>query len=261
MAEAIAKVADDLRLEFVFKVSFDKANRTSRTSYRGPGLEDGLRTLQAVKAQVGVPIVTDIHEPLQAAPVAEVADVLQIPAFLCRQTDLIAAAAETGRPLHVKKGQWCDASVMRAAAEKARASGNSSFIACERGTMFGYNDLVVDVRNLHWMREAGALVTADVTHSLQQPGLQVGATGERSAGGLRELIPTVARAACAAGVDGLFMEVHDDPTNALCDAPTQWPLGRLSRLLEELRDIAEASRWREPLDLEEAGPGGRVDAR
>jgi 2-dehydro-3-deoxyphosphooctonate aldolase (KDO 8-P synthase) len=249
MADAIRSTASRLGIEYVFKASFDKANRTSLGSYRGPGLTDGLRVLEDVKTQVGVPIVTDIHEPSQAAAVAEVADVLQIPAFLCRQTDLIEAAAHTGRVLHVKKGQWCDASVMEAAADKARAAGNSHIIVCERGTQFGYGDLVFDPRNLAWMRRAGGLVTADVTHSLQQPGGRVGDHGERSAGGLRELIPTVARTAAAAGIDGIFMEVHDDPLASRCDAPTQWPLRHLARLLEECHDIAQASRWREPFDL------------
>ena len=251
MAHAINTIASSLNLTYVFKASFDKANRTSRVSYRGPGLEAGLRVLEDVKKLVGVPIITDIHEPSQAAAVAEVADILQIPAFLCRQTDLIVAAAETQAVLHVKKGQWCDASVMDAAADKARAAGNRQFIACERGTQFGYGDLVVDPRNLHWMRSEDGLVTADVTHSLQQPGGRIGDGGERSAGGLRQLIPTVARAACAVGVDGLFMEVHDDPARSLCDAPTQWPLRHLRPLLEECVAIANCSRWREdPLSSE-----------
>ena len=250
MATAIAAVAERLQLEYVFKASFDKANRTSLGSYRGPGLEEGLRTLEAVKTQVGVPIITDIHEPGQAALVAEVADVLQIPAFLCRQTDLVAAAAASGRVLHIKKGQWCDASVMRAAADKARAAGNSEVIVCERGTQFGYGDLLFDPRNLVWLRRAGGLVTADVTHSLQQPGGLTSSAGERSAGGLRELIPTVARTAVACGVDGIFMEVHDEPEKSLCDAPTQWPLDHLEGLLQECRDIAQASRWRtDPIDV------------
>ena len=200
-------VTTRLGIEYVFKASFDKANRTSATSFRGPGMDEGLEILAAVKAQLGVPIVTDIHEAAQAAPVAEVVDVLQIPAFLCRQTDLISAAAQTGRVLQVKKGQWCDASVMEAAAQKAAAAGNERVISCERGTAFGYSDLVVDMRNLVWMRRPSGLVTADVTHALQLPGGRVDASGARSAGGLRELIPAVARAAVAVGVDGLFMEV------------------------------------------------------
>ena len=189
--------------------------------------------------------MTDIHEAGQAEVVAEVADVLQIPAFLCRQTDVIDAAARTGRILHIKKGQWCDASVVIAAAKKATEAGNNQVISCERGTNLGYSDLVVDMRNLVWMRRPSGLVTADVTHALQQPGVSVDAFGSRSAGGLRELIPTVARAAVAVGVDGLFMEVHDDPLSSPCDAPTQWPLRHLPRLLTELRDIAAVTRGRE----------------
>ena len=208
MAHAIKEIASRLSIAVVFKASFDKANRTCHDSYRGPGLDAGLKVLDDVKRQLEMPIVTDIHEPWQAAPVAEVAEVLQIPAFLCRQTDLIVAAARTQRVLHVKKGQWVDSSAMAAATEKALAAGNSQFIACERGTQFGYGDLVVDPRNLHWLRSAGGLVSADITHSLQQPGGRIGENGMRAAGGLRELIPTVARAACAAGVDGLFMEVR-----------------------------------------------------
>jgi 2-dehydro-3-deoxyphosphooctonate aldolase (KDO 8-P synthase) len=252
MARAIKRVCDDLRVPCVFKASFDKANRSSRDSFRGPGLEAGLRALQAVRDEVGLPVVTDIHEPAQAAAAAQVADVLQIPAFLCRQTDLLTAAAHTGRIVHIKKGQWCDASVMLAAADKVRHAGNERIVVCERGTAFGYDDLVVDPRNLVRLRAAGGLVTADVTHALQQPGRRVDAGGAISAGGLRDLIPAVARTAVAVGVDGLFLEVHNDPQASPCDAPTQWPLRHLRPLLEELVQIAEASRGREPhreLDL------------
>lgn len=204
----------------------------------------GLEALQAVKDEVGVPVVTDIHEAAQAAPVARVADVLQIPAFLCRQTDLLTAAARTGRVVHIKKGQWCDTSVMLAAADKVRSAGNEQVMVCERGTAFGYDDLIVDPRNLVRLRAAG-LVTADVTHSLQQPGRRVDAGGAISAGGLRHLIPAVARTAVAVGVDGIFLEVHNDPNSSPCDAPTQWPLRHLHELLEELVQIAHASRGRE----------------
>jgi len=250
-------VADGLNVPFVFKASFDKANRTSGDSFRGPGMHAGLEILQAVKEEVGVPVVTDIHEAAQAAPVAQVADVLQIPAFLCRQTDLLTAAARTGRVVHIKKGQWCDASVMTASAQKVRDAGNPHVIVCERGTAFGYDDLVVDPRNLVRMREAG-LVSADVTHSLQQPGRRVDAGGAMCAGGLRPLIPAIARTAVAVGVDGLFVEVHDDPQSSPCDAPTQWPLRHLDELLRELADIARATRGREPapeLDLRPLLPG------
>jgi len=245
MADAICTITNSLNIEFVFKASFDKANRTALSSPRGPGLDEGVRILERVRDQVGVPIITDIHEPGQATAVAEVADILQIPAFLCRQTDLLTAAAKTGRVLHIKKGQWCDASVMKAAADKVRAAGNSDVIVCERGTQFGYGDLIFDPRNLAWLREAGGLVSADVTHSLQQPGGRISADGDRAAGGLRELIPSIARTAAAAGVDGLFVEVHDNPDASLCDAPTQWPLWHCRALLEECAGIAAASRWRQ----------------
>ena len=244
MARAIKAIANGLDIPFVFKASFDKANRSSKESFRGPGLEAGLEVLQAVKDEVGVPVVTDIHEAAQAAPVARVADVLQIPAFLCRQTDLLTAAARTGRVVHIKKGQWCDAAVMLAAADKVRSAGNEQVLVCERGTAFGYDDLIVDPRNLVRLRSAG-LVTADVTHALQQPGRRVDAGGAISAGGLRQLIPAVARTAVAVGVDGVFLEVHNDPDASPCDAPTQWPLRHLHALLQELVQIAHASRGRE----------------
>ncbi|KAL1495340.1 hypothetical protein AB1Y20_016710 [Prymnesium parvum] len=256
MADMIQSVTSRLGIEFIFKSSFDKANRTSASSFRGPGLLSGLEILAAVKSQIGVPVLTDIHEAAHAAPVAEVADLLQIPAFLCRQTDLIAAAARTGRIIHVKKGQWCEASVLSAAAHKAALEGNEHVISCERGTAFGYSDLIVDTRNLVWMRRPNGLVTADVTHALQLPGGVLSSTGARSAGGLREMIPTVARAAAAVGVDGIFMEVHDDPLSSPCDSATQWPLRHLPAMLSELSDIAKASRGHRdqyPLDAL-AGP-------
>ena len=248
MADAIQTVAARLGIEYIFKASFDKANRTSLSSCRGPGLVRGLEILADVKRQLGIPVVTDIHEPGQASTVAEVVDILQIPAFLCRQSDLIEAAARTGRVIHLKKGQWCDASVMDAAAHKSRIAGNDQVIVCERGTAFGYGDLVLDPRNLVWLRRAGGLVSADVTHSLQLPGGRIDRpSGARSAGGLRELIPTVARAAVAAGLDGVFMEVHDDPCSSPCDAPTQWPLRHLEPLLAELSTIATILRRRDLL--------------
>ena len=246
LAGAIRDVGDRLGLTFVFKASFDKANRTSGCSYRGPGLDGGLHALRAVRERIGVPVLSDVHEPAQAALAAEVVDVLQIPAFLCRQTDLLAAAAGTGRIVHIKKGQWCGPATMAAAADKVRAAGNPRVIVCERGTAFGYNDQLVDPRSLVWLREAGGLVTADVTHALQLPGCRVDAAGDVCAGGHRELIPAIARTAAAVGVDGLFMEIHDDPLASPCDAPTQWPLRHLPELLGELCDIAHASRGREP---------------
>ena len=258
IARSVAHTARQLGIEYVFKASFDKANRTSASSFRGPGLAAGLDILRAVKEEVGVPVVTDIHEPWQAERVAQVADVLQIPAFLCRQTDLLVAAAETGRVVHVKKGQWCAPEVMTAAADKLRRAGNPHVIVSDRGTSFGYSDLLVDPRSLMWLRDAGGLVSADVTHSLQQPGGQTHtATGAISAGGLRELIPAIARTAVAVGVDGLFMEVHDDPCGSPCDAPTQWPLRHLPELLRELVAIAAATKGREPtepLNLEPMWP-------
>lgn len=260
MCRQIKAVTDSLGIELVFKASFDKANRTNASSFRGPGMEEGLRILQKVKDTFGVPIVTDIHEPQQAMPVAQVADVLQIPAFLCRQTDLVVAAARTGRVVNVKKGQMCAAAVMRNTADKVRLAGNPNVMVCERGTMFGYTDLVVDPRNLVWMRDAQCPVVADVTHALQQPAGRAIDGGGVASGGLRELIPAVARACVAVGVDGLFMEVHDDPASSPVDGPTQWPLKHLRRLLVELQAIAAASQGREPFDIDITPAGEDFDA-
>jgi 2-dehydro-3-deoxyphosphooctonate aldolase (KDO 8-P synthase) len=259
MCRQIKAVTDSLGIEFVFKASFDKANRTNASSFRGPGMEEGLRVLQSVKDTFGVPIVTDIHEPYQAEPVGKVADILQIPAFLCRQTDLIVAAAKTGKIVNVKKGQMCAASVMRNTAEKCRQAGNPNVMVCERGTMFGYTDLVVDPRNLVWMRDAQCPVVADVTHALQQPAGKAIAGGGVASGGLRELIPTVARTCVAVGVDGLFMEVHDDANSSPVDGPTQWPLKHLRRLLTELVAIANASKGLEPFDIDLSETGEDFD--
>eukprot|EP00891_Asterochloris_glomerata_P005037 jgi/Astpho2/5037/e_gw1.00071.33.1_t len=245
ICSAIKAVADELGLCFVFKASFDKANRTSSTSFRGPGMAEGLRVLQAVKEALQVPIITDVHEAHQAAPVAEVADVLQIPAFLCRQSDLLAAAAATGRVVHIKKGQFASAAVMAEAAAKVRRAGNPHVIVCERGNMFGYQDLVFDPRNLVWLRAAQCPVSMDLTHALQQPAAGQNQAGNVASGGLRDLIPTVARAAVAVGIDGVFMEVHDNPDAAPVDGPTQWPLRHLQPLLEELKAIATATKGRD----------------
>lgn len=255
MCRQIKAVTDALGVKLVFKSSFDKANRTALTSFRGPGMEEGLKVLQKVKDTFGVPIITDIHEAWQAEPVAKVADIIQIPAFLCRQTDLIVAAAKTGAIIQIKKGQFCAASVMRNSAEKCRAAGNPNVLVCERGTMFGYSDLVVDPRNFVLMRDAGCPVTADVTHALQQPAGRALDGGGVASGGLRELIPTIARTAVVAGVDGIFMEVHDDPTSSPVDGPTQWPLRHFRSLLEELLAIARATRGKEPkvIDLSPVG--------
>jgi 2-dehydro-3-deoxyphosphooctonate aldolase (KDO 8-P synthase) len=234
MAEAIADIARRLGLPYVFKASFDKANRTSLRSFRGPGLREGLAVLAEVKRRVGVPVLTDIHETWQAEPVAEVADVLQIPAFLCRQTDLIVAAARTGRIVNLKKGQFMAPEDMLHAVEKVRSTGNEQVMVTERGTTFGYHNLVVDFRSLVILRRAGVVTVYDATHSLQLPG----GAGDRS-GGLRDLIAPLARAAVAVGIDGLFMEVHDRPDQALSDAATQFPLDRLADLLSDLVRIAQ----------------------
>lgn len=208
-----------------------------------------------MKETFGVPIITDIHEASQAAKVAEVADIIQIPAFLCRQTDLLVAAAKTGKVIQIKKGQFCAASVMRNSAEKCRAAGNPNVLVCERGTMFGYSDLIVDPRNFVLMRDAGCPVTADITHALQQPAGKPLEGGGVASGGLRDLIPAVARTAVAVGVDGIFMEVHDHPDSSPVDGPTQWPLRHFRRLLVELIDIAKATKGKEEfvLDLSPIG--------
>ncbi|CAL5229636.1 g13000 [Coccomyxa viridis] len=250
LARQIKAITDKLGLLLVFKSSFDKANRTSTTSFRGPGLEEGLRVLQKVKDTYGLPVITDIHESHQAEAVGKVADIIQIPAFLCRQTDLIVAAAKTGKVIQIKKGQFCAPSVMRNSAEKVRWAGNPNVLACERGTMFGYSDLVVDPRNLVLMRDAGCPVTVDITHALQQPAGRALEGGGVASGGLRELIPTVARTAVAVGIDGIFMEVHDDPMTSPADAPTQWPLRHLEQLLTELIAIAKVTKGKEPFHID-----------
>ena len=244
MCRELKRVTDELDVPFIFKSSFDKANRTSITSFRGPGIDDGLRILQAVKTTFDVPIVTDIHTEEQAEPVSAVADVMQIPAFLCRQTDLLLAAGRTGRVINIKKGQFCAPSVMRNSAKKVFSTGNENVLLCERGSTFGYSDLVVDMRNIPLMRDAGCPIVADVTHSLQQPAGLAGDDGAVASGGSRELIPTVARSCVAAGVDGLFMEVHNDPNSSPVDGPTQWPLRHFPELLAELKAIALATKAR-----------------
>jgi len=216
----------------IFKASYDKANRTSLKSFRGPGIEEGLKVLAGIKKRLGVPILTDIHEANQAAPVAEVADVLQIPAFLSRQTDLIVAAAKTGRTINLKKGQFLAPADMKHAIAKVVESGNSQVFVTERGYSFGYNNLVVDMRALAILRATGCPVVFDATHSVQLPGGE----GTRS-GGQREFVPVLARAAIAAGVSGLFMETHPDPDRALSDGPNAWPLGRMQELLETLKEL------------------------
>ncbi|XLU42805.1 hypothetical protein S245_037619, partial [Arachis hypogaea] len=245
MAKHIKTVTSKVGIPLVFKSSFDKANRTSSKSFRGPGMVEGLKILEKVKVAYDLPIVTDVHESVQCEVVGRVEDIIQIPAFLCRQTDLLVAAAKTGKIVHIKKGQFCAPSasilscyVMTNSAEKVRLAGNPNVMVCERGTMFGYNDLIVDPRNLEWMREVNCPIVADITHSLQQPAGKKLDGGGVASGGLRELIPCIARTAVAVGVEGIFMEIHDDPLTAPVDGPTQWPLRHLEELLEELVAIA-----------------------
>jgi 2-dehydro-3-deoxyphosphooctonate aldolase (KDO 8-P synthase) len=232
MASHLVNICKELEIPFVFKASFDKANRTSIDSYRGPGIEEGMSILDEVKTRFNVPIVTDIHEPWQCAIAAKTADILQIPAFMCRQTDLLLAAGKTGKIVNIKKGQFCNHIAMKHAYNKITSgTGNNNIIMTDRGNMYGYDDLVVDFRNLPNMRDIGGLVCQDVTHALQQPN-RAGTTH-----GLRNHIPTIARSAVATGIDGLFMEIHNDPPNALSDATTQWYLSDLPPLLEELKEL------------------------
>ncbi len=234
VAETLAGVCADLDIGFVFKASFDKANRTGAASYRGPGMEEGLRILQKVRDEIGVPVLTDVHEATSLAAVAEVVDVLQTPAFLCRQSDFIAAVARQGLPVNIKKGQFLAPGDMANVVAKARAAGAERILVCERGVSFGYNNLVSDMRALAVLRETGCPVVFDATHSVQLPGGQ----GDRS-GGQREFVPTLARAAVAVGVAGLFMETHPDPDNALSDGPNAWPLAQMDELLALLKRIDE----------------------
>lgn len=234
MAQELKAIFQFYDVNFYFKVSFDKANRSSLSSYRGPGLEKGLKILKRVKDQVGVNIITDIHEPWQAEKVAKVVNIIQIPAFLCRQTDLLEAAAKTGLPVHVKKGQCFSADVMHKCKEKLLEFGAKSVMLCERGSMYGYQDLIVDPRNLIWLKSDTNDVSMDITHCLQQPAKKM-ADGTVKAGGIRDMIPYMGKMAIALGVDAIFIEVHDEPDKALCDAPTQWPLDKLQWLLNFLK--------------------------
>lgn len=236
VAEALARLSGELGVPVIFKASFDKANRSRPGAARGPGLDAGLRRLEAVSARTGLPVLTDVHEPAQAAPAAEVCAALQIPAFLCRQTDLIEAAAATGRPINLKKGQWMAPEEMAGAAAKARAAGAAGVAVTERGTFFGYGDLVVDMRSFGRLREAaGAPVVFDGTHAVQRPGAADGASG-----GDPRHTPTLVRAAAAAGIDGLFLEVHPEPARAPSDPTTMLPLDRLGPLLREVVAVREA---------------------
>ena len=232
MADALAEIGRTLGIHCIYKSSFDKANRTSLHSFRGPGLDEGLRILEAVKARSGLPVLSDIHSVEQAVPAAEVLDILQIPAFLCRQTDLLVAAARTGRPVNVKKGQFLAPWDMQPVVEKLEASGATDILLTERGTSHGYNRLVVDFRSLAVLRSCGHPVVFDATHSVQEPG----GLG-RSSGGVREDVPLLARAAVAVGIDALFLEVHDEPEQAKCDGPNMVRLETLPRWLETLQEI------------------------
>lgn len=234
LAERIAAAAKAHGMNYVFKASFDKANRSSIHSFRGPGLDGGLRILASVKKRLGLPVLSDIHEPAQAAPAGEVLDCLQIPAFLCRQTDLLLACGKAGKCVNVKKGQFLSPEKMRLAAEKVRETGNANVLLTDRGTTFGYERLVNDMTGLAVMRQF-APVVFDATHSVQHPG----ATGNTT-GGAREFIPLLARAAVAAGIDGLFLEVHDDPPRAKSDAATVWPLDQLECVLGECARVRAA---------------------
>jgi 2-dehydro-3-deoxyphosphooctonate aldolase (KDO 8-P synthase) len=238
-AERLAAISRTTGVPIVFKSSFDKANRTSHGSFRGPGLEAGLRVLERVKRETGLPVLTDIHEPDQAAPVASVVDILQIPALLSRQTDLVVAAARTGCAVNLKKGQFLAPWDMHAVVRKAENAGNRRLILTERGFSFGYNNLVSDMRSLVIMRAMGYPVVFDATHSAQLPG--AGAGGERS-GGQREFVAPLARAAAAVGIDAVFMEVHEDPDHALSDGPNSYPLAQVAALLSDLRRIDELAR-------------------
>ncbi|MBV9435583.1 MAG: 3-deoxy-8-phosphooctulonate synthase [Acidobacteria bacterium] len=239
MAEAIAAVVRDLKVPFIFKASFDKANRTSLKSFRGPGVKEGARILRKVAETVRVPVLTDIHEPEQAEPIAEAVDVLQIPAFLCRQTDLLVAAAKTGRAINVKKGQFVAPWDMRHAVGKIRDSSNDRVFLTERGSSFGYNNLVVDMRSLAIMRKL-APVVFDATHSVQLPSAGGSDNGTQQSGGQPEFIPVLSRAAVAAGVDGVFMEVHDNPAAAKSDGANALPLSELKTTLQHLMAVHAA---------------------
>lgn len=242
-ASSLKTMTAELGIPFIYKSSFDKANRSSSTSFRGPGMEEGLRILAAVRADIGVPVLTDVHEDTPMDEVADVVDVLQTPAFLCRQTNFIQKVAKTGKPVNIKKGQFLAPGDMIHVVEKARAAGNNSIMVCERGASFGYNNLVSDMRGLAIMRNTGCPVVFDGTHSVQLPGGQ-----GSSSGGQREFVPVLARAAVAAGVAGLFMETHPDPANALSDGPNAWPLHQMRSLLETLMrldNIAKAEEFAE----------------
>jgi 2-dehydro-3-deoxyphosphooctonate aldolase (KDO 8-P synthase) len=235
VAGRLKELTAALRVPFIFKASFDKANRSSRSSFRGPGIDAGLKALQMVRDKVGVPVLTDVHEDTPLEEVAAVVDVLQTPAFLCRQTNFIVAAASQGKPVNIKKGQFLSPWEMQNVVDKARSTGNSQVMVCERGFSFGYNNLVSDMRSLAVMRATGCPVVFDATHSVQLPGGNGG-----SSGGQREFVPVLARAAVAAGIAGIFMETHPDPAKALSDGPNAWPLDRMASLLATLVELDTA---------------------
>lgn len=235
VAETVSKICAKLGINYIFKASFDKANRTSLESYRGPGITEGLKSLGRIRQDLGVPVISDIHNESQANPASEVLDIIQIPAFLCRQTDLLVAAAKTGKPVNVKKGQFVSPWDMTNAVGKLRGAGSDKIMLVERGASFGYNNLVVDMRSLPVMRSFGCPVIYDATHSVQLPG---GAGG--SSGGQREFIEPLSKAAIAAGIDGLFMEIHPDPKRALCDGPNSIPLDKVEELLTKLARVRKA---------------------
>ncbi len=236
-AGALQEITARLGIPFIYKSSFDKANRTSSKSFRGLGVDEGLRILAEVKSQVGVPVLTDVHEDTDFAAVAEVVDVLQTPAFLCRQTNFITRVASAGRPVNIKKGQFLSPWDMKNVVAKARDAGNEQVMVCERGASFGYGNLVSDMRSLAIMRATGCPVVFDATHSVQLPGGQ-----GSSSGGQREFIPVLARAAVAAGISGLFMETHPEPEKALSDGPNAWPLDLMEELLSTLKTLDEISK-------------------
>ena len=235
VAGQLKDITSGLGIPFIFKSSFDKADRTSGTSFRGPGLHEGLKVLAEVKRQIGVPVLTDVHEYTPMDEVASVVDVLQTPAFLCRQTDFIQKVASAGKPVNIKKGQFLSPWEMKHVTGKAKATGNEQIMACERGVSFGYNNLVSDMRSLSVMRDTGCPVVFDATHSVQLPGGMDGKSG-----GQREFVPVLSRAAMAVGLAGIFMETHPDPDKALSDGPNAWPLGKMEALLKTLIAIDSA---------------------
>lgn len=248
VASTLARICRDLGIPYIFKSSYDKANRTSVDSYRGPGMVEGLKILERVRAEVGVPVITDVHSVEETTPVARVADVLQIPAFLARQTDLVVAAAKTGKPLNLKKAQFLAPWDMFQVVRKAESAGNRKIFITERGTCFGYNTLVVDMRSVALLSRSPYPLVFDATHSVQIPGGQGTASG-----GERRFVESLARAAVAAGADGIFMEIHEDPDKALCDGPNSLPLHEAFAVLSALKDLYEITR-KHPFRLQDASP-------